>query len=443
MFSQPPIKNSTKVQTLSVSQRVQRQSYHQILVLQSTAMSKSKKQRSWIPTEKCDRVSSLPDSIICHILSFLPTKDTVATSILSKRWNPLWLSVFTLDFSEHTSAPICRRVRSVMLSRDNTLPIRSFRLKCCVVSYDEPNEPNNVARLIIAAIQRQTETLELSMYFYPLDMKLASKIFTCRTLTVLKLNNLTIVDKIPQITNNTISRLKTLHLDCVHFMTRTLIIDFIFSFPILEELRANDLFIIEEMLVNHPFNLTYNNAVPIKADKIKCLPNLVTAKLYDTEPIPLFLLSSAVSLSIKMTWTHYVQVPIFYNLTQMELFSNLAGKSWPKKWTWMLEMLQNSPKLQHLIIYEEIKNRIDDDDDDIWEDPKIVPECLSSKLKTCLFKNYRGKKCELQFADYVMRSSKVLTKMTIHCVCSTDINAKYQMLQKLSLCLRGCKLIFE
>jgi len=95
---------------------------------------------------------------------------------------------------------------------------------------------------------------------------------------------------------------------------------------------------------------------------------------------------------------------------------------------------------------QEIENRIengkDDVDEDIWEDLKIVPEC---QLKTCLFKNYRGKKCELQFADYVMRNSKVLSNMTIHCACSTDLNAKCQMLQKLSLCLRGCncKLIFE
>jgi len=180
------------------------------------------------------------------------------------------------------------------------------------------------------------------------------------------------------------------------------------------------------------------------------------------------------------TWTHYVQVPFFYNLTQMELFSNLEGKTWPKKWMWMLEMIQHSPKLQHLIIHEvlhiiwfwylfcltlplhiltfvscfgwnftyclqEIENRIENGNDveDNWEDPKIVPECLASQLKTCLFKNYGGKKCELQFAEYVMRSSKVLCNMTIHSACSIDLNAKYRMLQKLSVCPRGCKLIFE
>jgi len=143
------------------------------------------------------------------------------------------------------------------------------------------------------------------------------------------------------------------------------------------------------------------------------------------------------------TWSHYDRVPIFYNLTQMELFSNLKGKSWPKKWMWMLEMLQHSPKLQHLIIhevsriiwfwylfcltlplhiltfvfvlggnllivYKEIENRIENgnDDEDIWEDPKIVPECLSSQLKTCLLGIIKAKSASFNLQNMLCAVQK-------------------------------------
>ncbi|XP_062089018.1 putative F-box/FBD/LRR-repeat protein At4g13965 [Humulus lupulus] len=50
-----------------------------------------------------DRISKLPDTVIVHILSFLPTVDVVRTCILSRRWKFMWFSVPTLSFSD-TSA---------------------------------------------------------------------------------------------------------------------------------------------------------------------------------------------------------------------------------------------------------------------------------------------------------------------------------------------------
>ncbi|KAK2353720.1 hypothetical protein QL285_091313 [Trifolium repens] len=324
----------------------------------------------------------------------------------------------------------------MMLRRHYTLPVRTFRLICCPFRIQQAGL---IPMLIIEAIQRRTQTLELDMAFIDIpNDRFLSAIFTCRTLTVLKLKNLIIPEYAFPSINHNISPLKTLCLENLCFTTHTHIINFLLSFPLLEELESSYVYV-------YPLR----SFVPKPADKIKCsLPNLLTAKLSDSNAIPLFLLSKAhTSLSIKLKWAGCVQVPIFYYLTQMEILFDLerfSRQSWPNKWMWILEMLQNCPKLQHLIIHdeEEIENGNDHVEEYNWEDPKIVPECLSSQLKTCLFKNYRGNKCELQFAEYIMRSSKVLINMTIHCACSMTLQ-KFRMLQKLPPCSGGCKSVFE
>jgi len=80
-----------------------------------------------------------------------------------------------------------------------------------------------------------------------------------------------------------------------------------------------------------------------------------------------------------------------------------------------------------------------------WSEPQIVPNCLSSQLRTCSLIGYEGTKWELQFAEYILKNAKVLQTMKIS-ASSEDLNMKHQMLMKLSLCPRGsiaCKLLFD
>ncbi|KAL0013961.1 hypothetical protein SO802_001030 [Lithocarpus litseifolius] len=50
--------------------------------------------------ERLDFVSSVPDSILSYILSFLPTREAVLTSILSSRWRTVRTLVPTLDLDQ-------------------------------------------------------------------------------------------------------------------------------------------------------------------------------------------------------------------------------------------------------------------------------------------------------------------------------------------------------
>lgn len=47
-----------------------------------------------------DMISGLPDSVMCHMLSFLPIKYVVATSILSRKYKHIWRGIYIICFND-------------------------------------------------------------------------------------------------------------------------------------------------------------------------------------------------------------------------------------------------------------------------------------------------------------------------------------------------------
>ena len=74
-----------------------------------------------------DKISEFPDELLLKILSFLPSKDVVATSAISKRWKSLWKEVNTFRYDATPPYPrTCQMFDLFIRSRSN---VESLQLK--------------------------------------------------------------------------------------------------------------------------------------------------------------------------------------------------------------------------------------------------------------------------------------------------------------------------
>jgi hypothetical protein len=71
-----------------------------------------------------DRIGALPDDILCRVLSFLPSRQSVCTCVLARHWCNLWKSVPTVRVYEGETAWF---VSSLLLLRDRA-PLDEFEI---------------------------------------------------------------------------------------------------------------------------------------------------------------------------------------------------------------------------------------------------------------------------------------------------------------------------
>ncbi|KFK33098.1 hypothetical protein AALP_AA6G330900 [Arabis alpina] len=155
-----------------------------------------------------DRFSSLPNEIICHIGSFLSTKEAVFIMVLSKRYQNLFTIIPTLSFNGDEES--FKDFVDGVLALPVTSRIRTFSLLWYHFEYDHIN------RCLCDVLKRGVLVIELNLKVHePRNYSLPSEVFTCKTVVKMDLRCGFAIELLPE--DAFLPSLKTLFLESVQF----------------------------------------------------------------------------------------------------------------------------------------------------------------------------------------------------------------------------------
>ncbi|KAK2408509.1 FBD-associated F-box protein [Trifolium repens] len=440
-----------------------------------------------------DRMSSLPDSILSHILSFLPTKTSVSTmSLVSRRWRHLWEHQQVFDFSDNSKCN-CKRpnkfrnfaffVNSV-LSLRKSRDIKKFHL-CCRTT-DVYNFPGDcVSMWVRAAIGPHLEELSLNIPNCHGDelVQLPPSLLNCTNLVSLSLAGSLYIDFEPfSIHFPSLKMLKLgeigivrNHMPVEDFGKYNLdsILTFLCGCPVLETL---DSYIVSAFLTqvrvppsakklkltNEDFSWTCFQIDDYDDDSftkttLGIIGNLRSVEeayldifsLRESEfvdPLLIYLQDLNRDLHLllrhsKFKWplqTPILNYPEFCNLHHLKFILPCFDTEL------VLNVLEKCHMLQVLIIQS---SKVEPPPLRTWEPKSItVPKCLESHLTFIHIEGYQGFEDELAFVEYILRNGLVLDTMLILFYTSMDPTNKNCCIKRLNNIPRGfvrCQLKFD
>ncbi|KAG7564970.1 F-box-like domain superfamily [Arabidopsis suecica] len=394
---------------------------------------------------KEDRISDLPEALLLHILSSLPTEKAIATSVLSKRWRSLWkmMPKLKFDYKFHPLADMDAHVFSENVYRSLSLH-KAPVLESLHLTFEGRTDCMDVGIWIATAFTRRVRKLVLvSVYHEEQIVILPSVLFSYNdTLEILKLKYAIDLEFPPRVC---LKSLRKLYLYEVQFKDEESVSNFLCGCPSLEDLVVhrysnadveNFTIVVPSLqrltikdlnqeggngdggyVINAPAlkYLDINGFKELEFFSIEEAPELVEAKISDVSDIAneniLVSLTSAKRLSLHLSPLEIdgLNGKIFDQLVYLELRTHET--EW---WNLLSIMLDSSPKLQILKLtdlYLGVNHKFMDKKK--WNPPKYVPECLLLHLETFVWIGYKWQReDEKEVATYILKNAKCLKKAT-------------------------------
>ncbi|KAL3651740.1 hypothetical protein CASFOL_004742 [Castilleja foliolosa] len=350
-----------------------------------------------------DRLSALPDEVICHILSFLSTKISVQTSILARRWRFLWAHVPNLDLDSKyfdSTMSFSSTINKVMLIRkEQSINTVSINCEDFYFDFDE----YELETLISSAIQCNVQNLYLdisNLFWLPQYEALPHLLSGCPVLEELKVHRIVGRDLDScYISSPTLERLSI-------------------DFPLVESGHGR-------LKINAP-RLGYISIYDCSYDQISLspMPYLTEAHIhfhiYASEmESDIYVYSRAVlkfidsfcklkCLKLFGTSDEFLDLGLPGSYVR---FSNLFRLELTADWHFISKFLESANNLEVLVIINKVAKKLQN-----WIEPnKKRCACLLSSLKTVTVFEFGCTEQELNVVRYFLRNAQVLQKMEIYC----------------------------
>ncbi|GAB2277849.1 hypothetical protein Dimus_012552 [Dionaea muscipula] len=402
-----------------------------------------------------DRLSSLPEDVLGHILSFLGTKFAVRTSILSKRWMFLYTFATSLDFYCSTRIPAPSFIYStnrVLMHHNNIRKLTLF-----MPYYDGCMNDSHVTSWIAAVVFRGVEELKLCFGHLVDDWAPPRCLFSSQTLVTFILSADTTFMVIPS--SVWLPSLKILHMTGIRFSDSNSLTRLFNGCPLLQDLsldsciwETGQVYTIPAPMLRRLRIITTDSGDPTGSkvefdvprlerfefcgdvSELYCIhisSALATANIAVGERSKWDLVISLISSVSKVrrvklfdpknkVWvvggsSSRPELPIFSNLSSLEV-SFIPQKPWGVGWTILHHLLSNSPNMETLVFrkgfrycYYVIKGFL--------QSPTLT---WGQHLKVIQVYGFSGSAEEEEMVTWFLRETLGLNQLNVHVDAAAD-----------------------